>query len=73
MPAASSSQADPVIGHLVDLAEESRLEHPGLLAALGQVTDPRRRRGVRHRLMVIMVLAVCAVLAGARSYAAIAE
>jgi predicted transposase YbfD/YdcC/urease gamma subunit len=73
MPAASSSQADPVIGHLVDLAGEPGKERPGLLAALGQVADPRRRRGVRHRLVVIMVLAVCAVLAGARSYAAIAE
>ena len=73
MPAASSSQADPVIGHLVDLAGEPGKERPGLLAALGQVADPRRRRGVRHRLAVIMVLAVCAVLAGARSYAAIAE
>ena len=73
MPAASSSQADPVIGHLADLAGEPGKERPGLLAVLGQVADPRRRRGVRHRLVVIMVLAVCAVLAGARSYAAIAE
>jgi hypothetical protein len=67
MPAASSSPADHVIGHLVDLAGEPGMERPGLLAALGQVADPRRRRGVRHRLVVIMVLA------GGRSYAAIAE
>ncbi len=31
------------------------------------------RRGVRHRLAVILGLAVCAVLAGARSFTAIAE
>jgi hypothetical protein len=35
--------------------------------------DPRHRRGVRHRLVVILGLAVCAVLAGARSFTAIAE
>jgi predicted transposase YbfD/YdcC len=37
------------------------------------VADPRHRRGVRHRLIVILGLAVCAVLAGARSFTAIAE
>jgi predicted transposase YbfD/YdcC len=40
---------------------------------LGRVADPRQRRGVRHRLAVILGLAVCAVLAGARSFTAIAE
>jgi hypothetical protein len=44
-----------------------------LVAVLARVTDPRRRRGVRHRLAVILGLAVCAVLAGARSFTAIAE
>jgi hypothetical protein len=46
---------------------------PGLLAMLAKVTDPRRRRGVRYQLSVILGLAVCAVLAGARSFTAIAE
>ena len=45
---------------------------PGLLALLAKVTDPRHRRGIRHRLVVILALAVCAVLAGARSFTAIA-
>jgi DDE_Tnp_1-associated len=44
-----------------------------LLAVLARAADPRRRRGVRHRLAVILGLAVCAVLAGARSFTAIAE
>jgi DDE_Tnp_1-associated len=44
-----------------------------LLAALRGVTDPRCRRGVRHQLIAVLGTAVCAVLAGARSYAAIAE
>lgn len=40
---------------------------------LARVADPRHRRGVRHRLTVILSLAVCGVLAGARSFTAIAE
>ena len=44
-----------------------------LVAALAEVPDPRARRGVRHRLVTVLALAVCAVLAGARSYVAIAE
>jgi predicted transposase YbfD/YdcC len=44
-----------------------------LLAALRAVTDPRCRRGVRHQLVAVLGIAVCAVLAGARSYVAIAE
>ena len=34
---------------------------------------PRHRRGVRHRLAGILGLALCAVVAGARSFTAIAE
>ncbi|MGH9248100.1 MAG: ISAs1 family transposase [Acidimicrobiales bacterium] len=44
-----------------------------LLAALGSVPDPRSRRGVRHRFTAILGIGVCAVLAGARSFTAIAE
>jgi DDE family transposase len=39
----------------------------------GQVPDPRDPRGRRYRLAPMLAIAVCAVLAGARSYAAIAE
>jgi predicted transposase YbfD/YdcC len=47
---------------------------PGdLLEALGQVPDPRDPRGRAYRLVPMLATAVCAVLAGARSYAAIAE
>ena len=73
MPAPSSSPADPVIGHLAGLAGDAAGDAAGLLAVLAKVADPRHRRGVRHRLLVILGLAVCAVLAGARSFTAIAE
>ncbi|MFD0575004.1 ISAs1 family transposase [Dactylosporangium darangshiense] len=41
--------------------------------ALVVVPDPRARRGIRHRLAVVVTAAVCAVVAGYRSYTAIAE
>lgn len=44
-----------------------------LLAVLAEVRDPRKSRGVRHRFAVILVVSVCAVLAGARSFVAIGE
>jgi predicted transposase YbfD/YdcC len=73
MPASSSSPTGPVLGQLADLAKDAGEDAPGLLAVLAKVTDPRQRRGIRYRLVVILGLAVCAVLAGARSFTAIAE
>ena len=73
MPAPPSSRIDPAVGHLVELAGDAAEEQPGLLGVLAGVADPRHRRGVRHRLAAILGLAVCAVLAGARSFTAIAE
>jgi hypothetical protein len=40
---------------------------------LAEVPDPHARRGIRHRLVVVVTAAVCAVVAGYRSYAAIGE
>jgi len=44
-----------------------------LLRALRSVPDPRKPRGRRHRLPTILAVAACAVIAGARSFVAIAE
>jgi hypothetical protein len=46
---------------------------PSLRAVLGGVVDPRKRRGVRHGLVVVLTATVCAVAAGARSFVAVAE
>lgn len=45
----------------------------GLPAALASLPDPRARRGVRHQLIAVVTAAVCAVVAGCRSYTAIGE
>jgi predicted transposase YbfD/YdcC len=73
MPAAPSSLTDPAIGQLLTAAQALGAERARLLPALAAVPDPRARRGVRHRLTVILSLALCAVIAGARSFTAIAE
>jgi predicted transposase YbfD/YdcC len=46
---------------------------PDLLTLFRSVPDPRDPRGVRHPLGVILAVGVGAVLAGARSFAAIGE
>jgi predicted transposase YbfD/YdcC len=73
MPAASSSPIVPAIGQLIAAARCLDEEGGQLLPVLAAVPDPRARRGVRHRLAAILGLALCAVLAGARSFTAIAE
>ena len=45
----------------------------GLIEALATVPDPCHRRGVRHPVRGLLVVAVAAVLAGARGFQAIAE
>jgi predicted transposase YbfD/YdcC len=71
MPALSSS----LIASLSAVpAGALSVEHvTGLPAALAGLPDPRSRRGIRHRLPVVVTAAMCAVVAGARSYTAIAE
>jgi hypothetical protein len=44
-----------------------------MLGMLDAVPDPRKPRGVRHQITTILALAVCAVMAGCRSFTAIGE
>ena len=74
MPASSSSPS--VLLRIVaqsGLSPEKLgpVESVGLLQVLSSVPDPRDARGRRHSLQSVLLLAVGAVLAGARSYAAI--
>ncbi|MDP9793724.1 putative transposase YbfD/YdcC [Catenuloplanes nepalensis] len=82
----SSSLIDPVVDHLADMAlweaELSAGSAPAdplqvvspLVARLRQVPDPRRLRGLRHPLLVILVLTACATLvAGNDSLTAIRQ
>jgi predicted transposase YbfD/YdcC len=76
VPASSSSPSS-----LLSVAERAELpsgqlsavESITLIRALEAVPDHRQRRGRRHSLQSVLLLALGAVMAGARSYAAIAE
>ena len=48
-------------------------ERRGLLEAVSLVPDPRNPRGIRYPLAALLTVAVCVVLAGASSFAAIAD
>jgi hypothetical protein len=45
----------------------------GLIDLLKTIVDPRRPRGVRHPVVTVVGIAVCAALSGARSFCAIGE
>jgi hypothetical protein len=69
-PSSSIPSGLTALGHADRLRSA---ETPHLLAYLATVPDPRARAGRRHPLVAILMLAAAAVLAGARSIAAIAE
>ncbi|HVI35951.1 MAG TPA: ISAs1 family transposase [Gaiellales bacterium] len=76
MPASSSSLSPliaTITGADVPVQALSVAQSIRLLQALSAVPDPRRRRGRRYSLQSILLIAVSAVLAGARSYAAIGD
>lgn len=70
MPASASSPIAVLSAHTGPDDLEADAD---LLVALAGVPDPRKARGRRHRLVTVLAASVCAVLAGARSYVAIAE
>jgi predicted transposase YbfD/YdcC len=75
VPALTSSPIGPAREQLPGLPDR---ELPpggcaGLREFLAKVRDPRDPRGVRHTLASVLLISVAAVLAGARSFAAISE
>lgn len=74
MPAVSSSPIAVLSRQLAQLGDVVAPQaRGGLLEVLESVPDPRKKRGVRHRFSAILFVSVCAVVSGARSFAAIAE
>lgn len=74
MPASSSPTSVLAVELSCEGGESARL--PGvvsLLELLGEVADPRARRGVRYSAGAILAAALAAVLAGARSLTAIGQ
>ncbi|MGW0391092.1 ISAs1 family transposase [Streptomyces sp. NPDC003042] len=72
MTARSSPPVPGGPGQLADAPPASR-RTPRLADLPGRCADPRRRKGRRHPLAFVLALAAGAVLAGAKSLAAISE
>src|SRR3954464_11369063 len=73
MPASASSLSALLPASPANLEPLSAAESIRLVQALKAVPDPRRRRGRRHGLQSVLLLAVQAVMAGAGSWGAIAQ
>jgi predicted transposase YbfD/YdcC len=73
VPACLSSRVARLCAHRVPGGQVAPERCSGLLAFLAKLPDPRDRRGLRHELVGVLAVAVCAVLAGAKSFTAIGE
>src|SRR3954470_8913671 len=73
MPASASSLSALLPASPANLEPLSAAESIRLVQALKAVPDPRRRRGRRHGLQSVLLLALQAVMAGASSWIAIAQ
>jgi predicted transposase YbfD/YdcC len=73
VPAPSSSPIPAAAQRLDAPAALAPEQYRDLLDYLAQIADPRHRRGRRHTLATVLAVAVCAVLTGAGSLAAIGE
>lgn len=51
----------------------SRKQASDLIEILKAISDPRSKRGIRHRNLSIIALSICAVICGCRGYTAIAQ
>ncbi len=76
-PLMSSSPIAAIMGHRsTDATQPAAVtdsERQGLLTALAAVPDPRDPRGKRYPLTSMLATAVCAVMAGACTFAAMAD
>src|SRR4051795_4712404 len=73
MPASASSLSTLLPASQAVPGPLSAADSIRLIQALKAVADPRRRRGRRHGLQSVLLLALQAVMAGASSWIAIAQ
>jgi hypothetical protein len=59
-----------------DVADVNTLElasEGGLLEALGELSDPRSKRGIRHQIASVLTMVAAATISGARSFRSVAD
>jgi hypothetical protein len=65
-----------LIGKDDEVADVNTLElggAGGLLEALGELTDPRSKRGIRHQIASVLTMVAAATISGARSFRSVAD
>jgi hypothetical protein len=60
-------------GYFMNVAACRIEEKGGLIEHLWNVPDPRMKRGIRHHRVPVLATATCAMLSGAKNFAAMAE
>jgi hypothetical protein len=77
VPAVASSSPLSILPTATDLPDRpdglTKAETITLVAALGSAPDPRQPRARRYLLQAILMLALTGVMAGARSWTALAQ
>lgn len=58
---------------MVDLNKASIDTPGGLIDCLKRIRDPRKARGIRHTQVSVLVVAICALLSGAKSFVGISD
>jgi len=58
---------------MIDLNVASIETKGGLIDCLAEVSDPRKKRGIRHTNLSVLAVAICAILSGELTFAAIGE
>ena len=66
-------QPDPDLIRKATAMQLSEKQASALIEILKTLTDPRCKRGVRHRNLSIIAISICAVICGCRGYSAIAQ
>jgi hypothetical protein len=69
----ANSTIRTLFDQIADLGLQEVSDPQQVLASLNSVHTPYKRHGIRHQVSEILVIAVCAVAAGAGSFAAMVE
>ena len=63
----------PLLAPRVDVHPVALAGDSGLLGLLEGLTDPRKKRGIRHRVAAVLTMVAAAKLAGATSFRSVAD
>lgn len=69
----SSEFLTPTLENKESAVDLNQLNIKDLLVILGKISEIRQKRGIRHKIVPILAIAICAILSGCKSYSALGE